>query len=438
MAKKVPAPVTAPAPSVTPAPGSGDSLLAPLPSSAPAPVVQSTIPSADSGDPASFVPTPLNLDPVDHPEIVPPGPSSTPAPRPGELTPEEIARRREENTSLRTQLEESNRLRTERDQELKDERARIAGIEAERERFKTERESIATEFQGFRASLTQSDPMKDDRVIALNRQFEGKVKELANEITMEGGKGAALRPLVPDLLKKYRGLGEPESEGFEDRRRALNDSIETNFPDHAKDIRAMLRNGIDLQDEMNQRITHLQKNGDTIRADREKEQFMQIDQHYSAREKLFFKPAPEVVENDPYNAEVIVTQLLDSSDEAKERKKGILIFCRALALPPAPIDAEQLAKMSIPDQNAFFTNRNASKIKIHDRLQSLLPTALASQIVLPGIYKELLEARRELLELRGSAPPPPNGQDLLPDSDTPPSIEKFEPSNSTLKELGRV
>lgn len=447
-ALKTPAPPKTVAPKAAP-----DPLLAPLPSNTPttqpnappeAPVVPILeTPPTGPGDIVGFTPAPLNLDGVNGPtgprqppaapsrEPTPPKEPPPVAPQPGEPTTEELERRKTDNSSLRKSIEEANQKRESAENELRQERERLQSIERERDDLRTKHETVEKEFTNFRTQVGAPDPMKDDRIMSINTKFDGDVNSLAEDISLDGGKGGDLRGMMPNLLSQFRKLGKSDSEGYEDRRDSLNEVIEQKFPEHTRDIRKLLASGVQMQDEINKRVQDLSQNGDKIRADREREHYSAVENAYKKRESGFFNPAPDVIENDPFSSEVLCTKLLEATDDTKAAKKQILDFCRSLALPMQPVDPDQMKKMTADEQNTYLQNRQQGHIARYDRLQMLLPTALASLRLFPGCYKRMIEAEKQLTEIRGAGPPAPTGESGSVD-ETPKTAKDFVPSNTKI------
>lgn len=437
---KKPKPATpTPAPANEP-PSPEVSLLTTPPPNPAAPPPEPTGP----GDITTFTPEPFSLEPKEAPSLIPADedPERTAAAALARskaddqkpLTPAEIEARRQNNDTLRTSLEERNRLLKEREDELAKERADRVVIEREREDARRERQEAHDRLEEFQRSVGKVDPMLDARVVAINKQFDDAVGGLAQDISMDGGKGANLKQMIPGMLAKYREIGSPDSPQFEERRDAFNQEVRENFPEHEREVRNLVREGVKLQGELTTRISEIHGNAEKFKLDREREAFRTVAEQWEEKERRFFKPSKDVEENDPFNAEVICAKLLEFNDDTRAGKKKILDFCRSVALPQPPLDPADLAKMSKDDQVRYLQGRNQQREALREKVQSILPISIASMQLLPSIYKRMIEAEKALADQRSLEPPPPNGEqtDL---EDGPKDIKQFTATNPLLDEL---
>lgn len=390
------------------------------------------------GDISTFVPEPFSLDDKPEAPITPPTvttPSATPAAEPEKLTPEQIEARRTENNSLRTTLEERSKALKEREEELNLTRAEKAAIEKEREQLRRDKEEADSRLKKWQEQQGKIDPLTDPRVIKIRDEFQSSLAALDQDIAMEGGKGGKLKASIDGLLAKYKEIGSPESQGFEERRDDFNSTLSENFPNHEREIRALVRDGVKKDAELTSIFNDINQNGSKYKLEREKEGYRTVLEKWTDKERAFFKPSADVEQNDPFNAEVICSKLFETNDETKAGKKKVLDYCRTVCLPQPPLDPADLAKMTPEDQTRYLQGREITRADIQNRIQSQLPIALASMMFLPGIYKRMIEAEKGLAELRGLNPPPPNGENEEPGGQEATDIKDFKPSNPLLDGL---
>ena len=426
-ALKPPKPAGPPKPA-PPAPEPSALTSAPLP----APEQLEGLPPA--GDISTFVPEPFSLDDKPEPKIVAPT-VTPPKPAGDELTPEQIEARRAENNGLRTTLEERSKLLKEREEELGLTRAEKAALERERDAIRAEKEEATSRLKKWQEDQGKIDPMTDPRVIKIRDEFQSSLTSLDSDIAMEGGKGGKLKESIDGLMAKYKQIGTPESSGFEERRDDFNSVLSENFPNHEREIRALVRDGVKKDAELTGIFSEINQNGSKYKQEREKESYRTVLEKWNEKERQFFKPSADVEQNDPFNAEVICSKLFETNDDTKAGKKKVMDFVRQVVLPQAPLDPADLAKMSPDDQKRYLEGRQISRAKLQETVQSQFPIALASMMFLPGVYKRLIEAEKALAAARGLNPPPPNGENEEPGDGEATSIKDFKPSNPLLDGL---
>lgn len=420
---KAPAPAPAPAPENTPSP------------------IETFVPESfampdDDGD----VTAPINPTPAPEPT---PSPTPNPAPIPpnpptdlSQMTPEQ---RKKHNADLRVQLEESNRRAKEMEDRLaaveKEKQDRIAAIEKERDEINGRLTETSTRFAELNRTLSMENPAQSEEVQQIVAPWNARVESITKDISDTGGNGKAFRNMLPELVNAYKAIGPEDSEGYAQRREAYNAMVQQ-FPDHAKEVRELIRNGIEIQGRAAQVMRDMQNNGETFRYQRERKMWDAVAQDFAKDEAKYFAPSPEVKEADPFNAEVLVTELLSGSDEGKKRMDVIKKFARFTLLPMPPVNPEDLAKMTNEEAANFFESRQQQYQVNQLKLRRLLPTALAAQALLPGLVKRNQELEEQIATLRGVAPPPKGGASTPKvNADQIDDVRNFTPSNTVLEHL---
>jgi hypothetical protein len=363
-------------------------------------------------------------------------PQTPPAEPPGDTPPPDLEQRRRDNDNLRQTLTERNRILEERETELRAERERITALERERDTFRSERDGARSEFDTFRRDSNRIDPLTDPEVMRMNGEFDQRVVSLDTSIAEDGGRVNELKRLFPDLLNRYKQIGATNSEGFEERRDEFNRAIRQSFPDHDREVRQLIRDGVDTQRKLTERINTITADGEKYRGERESQAYQRTVETWNQREREFFTPSADVRQNDPFNAEVICSELFGLTDQTKAAKTKLLEFVRAVVLPQTPINQADLNKMNDEDRARYLEGRSAGRAALQHKVQGMLPVAIASMQFLPGIYKRLMEAERTISELRGMAPPPPDGEDTAPPASSG-DVKNFRPSNSILDDINK-
>lgn len=365
-------------------------------------------------------------------------PTPTPGAPPKQLTEAEIQERRRNNETLRQELEQVNARAREHETALNQERERATRLEAERTQIIEERDARKKEVEDLRRQSSTLDPMSDPEIQKFNNDWDGLKKSTNLKLRTAGMKAGHLEANIPTMLKLFGQMGDPDGPNFDDKRDEFNRAVGEAFPGKEDMVTEFIAKSFDMQKGIAARMSELSTNGGAIRSEREKEAYRGILKSYEDKEQTFFRPTADLRENDPFAAEVIVSELLDSSEETKKGKNEIIKFCRACALPPEPLDPKELAKMPLEDQTRYLQARQQNRVELADRVQRMMPTALASLRLLPGVYKSLLEARAEIRRLRGDSPPPPSGEPHVEEEQHPETVEGFTPSNPELdKALGR-
>lgn len=377
--------------------------------------------------------------PLDIPPPTPaPAPSPTPTPAPPkELSPEE---KKKLNADLRTQLELANKSKAEIEEAMK---KTVAEKDAELERLRKEREDYELRFKDVEGKFTELNrsismerPELSEEVTSLIAPWNREMDSLAKEISVSGGDGEKFKRNLGAMIEAARGLQDPNSQGFEERRSAFQNMVNEFGPENARDVRRFVMNGIELQDKARGVMQDLTKNASSIRQQREMQAFKAIVQDYEKDEAGFFNPAPEIKETDPYNAEVLVTELLNSSDAGKKRMADIKKFIRFTDLPLPPVPQQELEKMSDQDAAAFLENRLRNHSAAIQRRRKMLPAAMAAHALLPSLVKRNKELEDQIAALRGNTPAPKLGENDHGDSDeTAPDVKSFTPSNPKLDEI---
>jgi hypothetical protein len=182
-------------------------------------------------------------------------------------------------------------------------------------------------------------------------------------------------------------------------------------------------------------IQDLTKNASNFRHQREMQAFKAIVQDYEKDEAGFFNPAPEVKEADPFNAEVLVTELLNASDAGKKRMADIKKFIRFTDLPLPPVPHEELAKMSDEDAATFMENRLRNHAAAISRRRKMMAPAFAAHALLPSLVKRNKELEEQIAALRGNAPSPKPGESGHEEHQEATDVKSFTPANPKLDEL---
>lgn len=417
----------APAPAPSPAPEPG-----------PAPIENFVPPAFEMPVGDEDVSAPVNIpSPAPTKKVPEPTPSSPTPPEPKPLTPEE---KRRQNADIRAQLEEANKKAKEAEERVaqieRERQERIAALEKERDEINNRYTETSTKYAELNKTLSMENPLQSEEVQSVLEPWNQRVRSIAKDISDTGGNGRAFNNVLPELVKTYKAIGEEGSEGYEQRREAYNNMV-GQFPDHAKEIRDLVRNGIEVQAKAQGIIRELQSNGESFRFSREKKMWDAVANDFAKDEAKFFSPAPELRETDPFNVEVLVTELLGSNDEGKKRMEQIKKFTRFTTLPLPPVDPADLAKMTNEDAAKFLEGRQVMYQQNQLKLRRLLPTALAAQALLPGLMKRNQELEEQLAAYRGETPAPKTSSSgTSGDEDTGEAvIEKFTPSNKALDEF---
>lgn len=417
-----------PTPAPAPAPGEATPVVAPAPAD-----IKDFKPepsSYKSGDPDGLD-TPLELTPA---------PAPAPAPVPPvakELSPED---KKKLNADLRVQLELANKSKAEIEDTMK---KTVAEKEAEVERLRKEREDLDQrlkqrdqQYTELNRTVSMERPELSEEVQEIIRPWNQKMDRLAERVTVAGGDGEKFKAELGQMIAAARGATNPQAEGFQQNRERLNAMVDAYDPAVRSDVMSFVLDGIEVQTNARKKMAEMTDNAQEFRRAREMQHFKAIVQDYEKDEQSFFNPAPELKENDPFNAEVLVTELLKGSDAGKKRMEDIKKFARFAMLPLPPI-GDEIKNMSDEDAAAYAENRLRNHQAASVRLRRLFPVGQAAMALLPSLVKRNKELEDQIATLRGNSPAPKleNTDGLQSPAESNSDVKTFTPTNPILDEI---
>lgn len=428
-------PNTAPAPA--PAPSTEDDLIfapidvdsdpAPAPDPEPTPDPE---PSPDPEPEPTPAPEPTGpRDPREFQSLSPedveeedPEPTPNPEPNPGsspEPEPEPVgnAGLREKlgiaNTRVR-ELEEGNVAATTRIKELE------SRLQQQEETAKAEAEKA----QDLSRQVGHQDPVSHPDVVAITQPWQEELQTFSRDLSLDGGDGNRLMEVAAPLVKQYANLGQPGSDGFEQRRDEFNSAIDNNFgQDQRRDIIALVRKGHEAMHRAEQKIQEISENADAYYYTQTKDRYDGILSEFREIEKGYFSPSPELKETDPYHPTVILSQMSDQSEALKGRLGQITKFLRDALLPLPPLNPKELESMDSEAAGRFMQKQATDHAAKVAKLQRMAGPAMGSMVVVSTLWKQNQELRGQLELLRGEKPVP-SGSDPNPEPEPEPTGPK--------------
>lgn len=354
-----------------------------------------------------------------------------PEKEPKDTEDQDVIDKKDRNSSFRLQVAEATK------------RAKSATEQAERlnsenEELKAQRTVLEKSLEEARTKLSFKDPSQHPEVQALVKPWDDELNAKSQEIAINGGDGVKLKIHAEKWVRQLRDLGDPSSEGFDQRRDEFVAEISDAYPDDHKEIITMLSKGSSTLSEAESLMEKIRVNGSEYEATEALKAFDRLRKGYSDIEKSFFNPSDDLRESDPFHSRVILADIIAGDEAAKERSERVKKFVRQAVLPLPPVGNEELRGMDDESATNYLHERMVQKQGVENKLKDMMPEAIMSMMVLPSIWKLAMDASSENEEIR-KANPKLTG-DLEEDEEsskekeeTPEDIKDFEPGASKLK-----
>jgi len=394
--------------------------FAPEPSPQPEPV-----PAGGSDDPpadglidlADFKPKPVDLsrDPEPEPQPTPP-PAA--APQPGDTPPGPKELRKAYETA-----------KTERDTL----RAEKAEIEAAKIALEQEREQLRGQLGEATKHLTYRDPSTHPDVVAMHKSIDAEIRDLPRTALMSSKQATALATQAPTLINEFRRIGEPSTEGYDERRESFLTKVHDNFGDNGERVSAVIAKAAQTMEQVERKMAEIKEMGGVNGYQEAKARHDHIQADFATRfEANFFQVSPEFAEANPYNSKVVLANLVKSNPKMKAAADEIKKLIRKASIPPPPINPKELDSMPPAERDQMLRGRMQEHQKIIQHFASQSAEAQLALSVVGPLFKEVTELREQLklktgevLSPRGGGPPQP--------VDTQIDVKDFKPATVNLR-----
>lgn len=251
----------------------------------------------------------------------------------------------EKPSSLREQVIAAN-------ERAKEAQAKLAEIEAEAQRLREERDNTRTRLDRQTEVITRAEAITHPEITAISEPWDNELESMAQEMdSTPGSDGNKLRRMAHVLVSDRAALGDPSSEGFDERRAAFVSQIEENFPEEdRREISKLITRGARVTAEVQKKVDQMTANAEEFQYEQQKRQFQDTVAQYDEIEKGFGAIPVGVAESDPNDPRVVLGSLIETIPQLKERGTQLKQYLRRVHLPLAPIDPQSMVGMSQEEQ----------------------------------------------------------------------------------------
>jgi len=337
--------------------------------------------------------TPLSLED----EILP---SEKPAAREDEITV-----KKEENSGIRSQIEEANKR-------AKTATQQVESIQLANENLQKELEQLKSGYNEAQKKLTFKDPSQHPDVKALVKPWDDELNALAKEMSLSGSDGARLKADASMLVQQFQKLGEVGSQGYDERKQDLMDYIDDSFPDDRREVIRILNRGAVVMDDAEGLMQSITENGSAYEQGQALEIYEAMSKDYTELEKGFFNPTEEMRTSSPYLPSVIHADYITSNDGIRDHSVQTKNFVRRAFLPLPPLSRNETRGMSDQEVAKYNQERTAKHRADQLKIRDMAAPAFMSHALLPIVQNQLDKALFQLKEIRDANPKPKAESDL--------------------------
>lgn len=391
-------------------------LLDPTPSE-PAPQNPSDpSPQADPQPVAEMSLANLKLDPIPNNDEL----GRAPAPR--KPAPETPAPGNQDNEPGPKHLRDEYRKTRE---ELASEKARILEIETQKKLVEEEKQKLAEQLRTIQERASEQDPSQHPEIQQLHSSIDQEFKALPTQLMMSRDEVKSMAR-VPELLAKFRNVGSPEQDGYDERRDDYLSSVRQSFPEHHTEIKNFISKAAQQYDTIEKKLHEIKETGGLRSFERVRQEYDSLAKEYSNEEQSFFA-IDEATRELPYHPKTILSNLIETAPKVKEVADKIKADVRKFLLPLAPLDPKELENLDPKARDEMLKTREQQHRNHSRQIGSQIPAALLALQVLPGIMKRLAELETKNRSKLDSQPQPRGpGEQEKPSN---------EPETINLKEL---
>ncbi len=353
-----------------------------------------------------------------------PDPASDPEPEP---TPEPGEERHAEALkSIRGELEKKNA-------ELEEARREIAELRDGGAKNQGEFERLQAENKTLLAKLSVQNPEEHPEIVALRSSMDGEITSVATAVRFDKGAQAAssLTQNINRLCQIRDQVGEPGSQGYDDRWQQYKDLLSEQYGDsNAKQVAALVEKCSGVLKDIEKKQQQLANAGADLSLETATKAHRELVTAYEKEVEPFISPTAELKESDPAHPLVVLDKLMSGNQQLSDQYERIKKMTRFAALPLPPIQPQEIDGKSEEQIQQILTAREEKRAKAVTEIQRMTPPAIAFYMTAPKILREMAKMSQRLKELQGVTPPAPTEDPKVgpepPDDGSPKDPKQFE------------
>ena len=296
---------------------------------------------------------------------------------------------------------------------------KVAEYEALKAQYEADMEALRQESTTLKNKVTQTDPWSHPDVQAIVAPVNEEIAKLPNKLKMGREELRNFtQPNISALTNEFMQIGEPASQGYEDRRHEFNERLEDLFPENSISVRDAITRSADAAERAIKKMEVLQQNGMVSSFAEVKERHSQEIKRFEAEvEAGMFDVSPEMLEADPYSPMSAIHTMIASSPAIEKLSKDVRSILRKASIPPAPISPDELDRMTPEARDAVLAQRQEEFESSRKGLMKIQGPAIMALSVIGPLYKRLIAAEEKLSVITGEIP---GGRTAAPAKSGPP------------------
>jgi hypothetical protein len=386
----------------------------------PAPVTQPAPPPPEDGkvDLADFKPERISFNsPIPDEEVdeQPPTPVEQPKPIDNAPGPKELRKAYEATKSERDAL-----------------KAEKAEIESAKAQLEQEREQLRNQLGEATKHLSYRDPSTHPEVQAMHQEINREIHELPKMAMMSSKQSEALRQLAPTLIGEISRIGDPGTDGYDQRRENLMTKVHDNFGENGDRVLAVLVKASETMHKVERKMAEIKEMGGVngFQEAKQRHDAMQAD-YLTKFEAGFFHVSPEFSEANPYHSKSIIAKMVNENPKLKAAAEEIKKIIRKATIPPPPINPKELDQLKPEERDQMLNQRASEHRKAAQHLASRAAEGQLAYEVVGHMAKKIADLEAALKLRTGEIPSPRSGAPSPPSSGEI-EVKDFQPSRIKL------
>lgn len=360
-----------------------------------------------------------------------------------ETAPEEPSRStqvkpaKNENNAMRQQLEKLAREKEASDAEVARLKQEYETSGKDLNRTQAELDSIRAEHERLTAKVSVGNPMAHPDIRKITEPWNSRIPQLATQLRESGVKVQKLDQFLSDRIAQYLDAGDPEGDQFVDKMEALRDEVDRFTGGIRRDsdrssaqekLMTLIRDGAQVGHRVRETISAMQANAPMFHYREQLAVYENEAREYESIERDFFTPTEDLRMGDPLHQKVILSAMIEGSEEVKRAAQNAKLFSRIISLPPKPLNPQELEQVDPSKrqeaQLIHLSRHNEAKKKA----VKLIPEALVAYAVLPALWNELETLRKRVAGERGAPKPRGGGSQRKDEEEINAPITEFTPT----------
>lgn len=314
-----------------------------------------------------------------------------------------------------------------------DHELKVAEYEALNRQHQAELEQLKAQLEQAQAKLSVGDPWQHPSIREIVDPVNQEIQNLPNRLKMSKAEQKNYTPgNISQLTAEFRGIGDPSSDGYDERRQDFQYKISEMFPESGTAIRDVIARSADALERAESKLAEVQRNG-TLQSFEEVKRAHEanIARYKEQVENAAFQVSQEMLEAQPWHTKSVIARIVASSESAQATAEKIKEVLRKAAIPPAPISPEELNSLPPDKRDALIQKRQEEHQGYLVQMMKMQPEMLFAYQHFGIIFQKWQEAEERLKQIAGEVPAPSsNGtQKQEPVTDlkswAPPPIPKF-------------